>query len=352
MDTDDFKESSRQFLRTVFDFDRWEKHRSTSRYLRHIKGLPESRLVRGLAPPLLYVISLATALGIYETARQTGVLPADLPDLLLKTKEPFGLTSFALSLLLVFRTNASYERWDGARKMWGLVLNRSRDFTRQGLAWIPEDKPEMKEMLCRWVCAFSKCLMCHLRKGDDLVKELENVGLKPHEIEAVLKSTHRPNYALQVLGQIIRSSQVPIPAAIQMEQNLTAFEDCLGGCERILRTPIPLFYTRHTSRFMMIWLTLLPFTLWDSCGWTSIPLCGTIAFLLLGIEEIGVSIEEPFSILALEAISNTALTNVKELRATHLEQTSENPSALELVNMAEAAASNGAARVGVANGAN
>ena len=33
--------------------------------------------------------------------------------------------------LQAYRTNASYERWDGARKMWGLVLNRSRDITRQ-----------------------------------------------------------------------------------------------------------------------------------------------------------------------------------------------------------------------------
>ncbi len=49
---------------------------------------------------------------------------------------------------------------------------------------------------------------------------------------------------MQVLASIIRSSQVPIAAALAMEANITAYEDCLGGCERILRTPIPLFYTR------------------------------------------------------------------------------------------------------------
>lgn len=36
-----------------------------------------------------------------------------------------------------------------------------------------------------------------------------------------------------------------------------------------------------------------------------------------GIDKIGVSIEEPFSILALEAISGTALANVRELAAMH-----------------------------------
>ena len=63
--------------------------------------------------------------------KQEGQLPAWLPSLQVASKEPFGLTSFALSLLLVFRTNASYERWDGARKIWGLLLNRSRDLVRQ-----------------------------------------------------------------------------------------------------------------------------------------------------------------------------------------------------------------------------
>lgn len=42
---------------------------------------------------------------------------------------------------------------------------------------------------------------------------------------------------------------------------------------------------------MIIWLTLLPLILWEGCGWATIPLMALIAFLLLGIEEIGVSIE-------------------------------------------------------------
>lgn len=44
----------------------------------------------------------------------------------------------------------------------------------------------------------------------------------------------------------------------------------------------PFADTRHTSRFMVIWLTLVPFTLWEPCGWATVPLCLIIAFLLLG----------------------------------------------------------------------
>ena len=48
--------------------------------------------------------------------------------------------------------------------------------TKQGLAWIGDDKRELRSMLCRWAPAFSKTLMCHLRKGEDLREELEVYG--------------------------------------------------------------------------------------------------------------------------------------------------------------------------------
>ncbi|KIY92105.1 hypothetical protein MNEG_15858 [Monoraphidium neglectum] len=135
-----------------------------------------SRVVWGLSRPLLYVTAVASFVVTYETLRQAGYLPDGAPTIQLTTKEPFGLTSFALSLLLVFRTNSSYGRWDEARKMWGLVLNRSRDIVRQGLSYIPEDKPELREMMVRWTPAFSKSLMCHLRKGEDLRDEVKVGG--------------------------------------------------------------------------------------------------------------------------------------------------------------------------------
>ncbi|CAM6105750.1 unnamed protein product [Calypogeia fissa] len=49
---------------------------------------------------------------------------------------PFQLTAPALALLLAFRTNASYGRFDEAQKAWGSNVNRSQDFSRQALTWI------------------------------------------------------------------------------------------------------------------------------------------------------------------------------------------------------------------------
>ena len=78
---------------------------------------------------------------MWQCFMQSGdLIPADWPSLTVEADEAFNLTSFALSLLLVFRTNESYSRWLEARKAWSGILIRSRDLVRQvcstRLAWL------------------------------------------------------------------------------------------------------------------------------------------------------------------------------------------------------------------------
>eukprot|EP00887_Chlorella_sp_A99_P008256 scaffold12.g8256.t1 len=344
LDRDNYKEDARRFFRTVFGFEQWAAHRSTRRYWRHIRFLPSSRIVKGLRVPLLAVAGMSTLISAYLEAEEAGILPKTEPFLEVHSALPSTLTSFALALLLVFRTNASYSRWLDARKAWGLLVNRSRDLNRVGLCWMPETRPELLDMLARWTVAFARSLMAHLRRAaaaprlrclqreeGDAEGELAHL-LPQHELEALLAADHRPNYCLQVLTQVIKASQIergpggsaggaadtlPMSAAFRMDEAVRDMEDIAGTCERLLRTPIPISYTRHTSRFMVIWLGLLPFSLWDTCRFSTIPITVIISFLLLGIEEIGVSIEEPFSILPLEFISATIEKNVLELHGMH-----------------------------------
>ena len=68
---------------------------------------------------------------VSRSLQMGSILPANAPTLSAAANAPLGLTSFALSLLLVFRTNTSYARWAEAREIWGGVTNRSRDILRQ-----------------------------------------------------------------------------------------------------------------------------------------------------------------------------------------------------------------------------
>ena len=64
--------------------------------------------------------------------------------------------------------------------------------------------------------------------------------------------------------------------------------------------PPPLPPRSHTARFLVIWLALLPFSIYAQCGWVTVFSSVVLGFFLLSIEEIGVTIEEPFNILPLE----------------------------------------------------
>lgn len=68
--------------------------------------------------------------------------------------------------------------------------------------------------------------------------------LKPEELELLLRAEHRPNCVLHMLGEIVRQAELPDSEIHRMDETVTFFSDSVGGCERLLTTPIPLSYTR------------------------------------------------------------------------------------------------------------
>lgn len=75
--------------------------------------------------------SFVAAVAAYHTLYAMQQLPAFLPALVILPMEPFQLTSFALSLLLVFRTNSSYGRWYEGRRRFGRITTTCRNVCRQ-----------------------------------------------------------------------------------------------------------------------------------------------------------------------------------------------------------------------------
>ncbi len=137
--------------------------------------------------------------------------------------------------------------------------------------------------------------------------------LKPEELDLLEASPHRPNTVLMMMSEIVKRTNLTPVQRFRMDENITTFSDFLGASERILRTPIPLSYTRHTTRFLFLWLTFLPLSIYKLCGWATIPTTLIIAFVLLGIEEIGVIKEEPFSVLPLEKYTREVEKDVRDM---------------------------------------
>lgn len=317
-DYDPEKEKSRVFRRVTFDHELWAKHRSTSRYWRHISSMTRSRVVKALAVPMTYVGTVATMVCCYEDFLAKQLLPDwgfDWPGLAVSTSGVYSLSTFALSLLLVFRTNSSYQRWNDARKLWGLTTNRCRDLARQVLQWMPDPSDaELAAGSCRMIRAFPIALMAALRNDHSLERDLALV-LHPLELQLILEQPHTTTAILQALGALVAASHMKEVQKLRIDENITVLQETMGGCERIFKTPIPLIYSRHTSRFLLCWLTILPFCTAGQVGWVTVPIACAMAFFLLGIEEIGVQVEEPFGILALEAFCENISKNVQQAQS-------------------------------------
>jgi putative membrane protein len=76
-----------------------------------------------------------------------------------------------------------------------------------------------------------------------------------------------------------------------MQDLVNKIIDALGGCERILKTPIPLAYAIHLKQLLLIYCLLLPFQLVADVNWWTGALVALISFTLFGIEQIGIEIE-------------------------------------------------------------
>jgi predicted membrane chloride channel (bestrophin family) len=101
-----------------------------------------------------------------------------------------------------------------------------------------------------------------------------------------------------------------------VDEDLKFMEDAIGGCERLFRTPIPLSYTRHTSRLLLFWLGYLPLALFAELKWHALFVAPLLVLILFGIDEIGVELEEPFQLLPLETLCDAIKAQSTELLAS------------------------------------
>ena len=152
-----------------------------------------------VGPPIIALCTInATFVATFNYCVSEGRLPTLVP-LLSVSSFPFTLSAPSLAILLVFRVNATFGRFDEARRLWGLSVIRTRDLSRQALAWIrcPADTSR-KECLIRHVKAYPYCLKDHLTVGNTVHEDLVGV-LEPHELEGVISAHHKPNHVVQVM---------------------------------------------------------------------------------------------------------------------------------------------------------
>ena len=222
-------------------------------------------------------------------------------------------------------------------------INHTRDLVRMANTYYdstgvsPEERQEQLNYvaLCTW--SFVRCMKRHLspEEEDEMAFQQElNEKLPQQQAAMIIAAAHRPNRALQDLSEAIEQCPMHIIRKNEIHMACTIFEDNLGSSERLLTSPVPLFYTRHAARFLSVWLILLPLAIYEPFKgtWNHIGMIPAIFFLsifLFGskyflriyqgenyfilstklmcifficiVDELATQLEEPFTILPMQS---------------------------------------------------
>src|SRR5262245_48583758 len=149
-----------------------------------------------------------------------------------------SLVGLALGLLLVFRTNASYDRfWEG-RKQWGGIVNETRNLAR-GCRVLLAEAPDLRDSVIRWTSAWAYSAMFSLR-GKRGLGPWEGT-LPPSEVQAAVDAQHVPlAVAVRISQDLFEAKRRGVISDYQqmaLDQNVQLLIDYVGACERIHKTP-------------------------------------------------------------------------------------------------------------------
>ncbi|MGQ7947637.1 bestrophin family protein [Flavobacterium sp. WC2509] len=220
---------------------------------------------------------------------------------------------FVISLLLAYRINSAYDRWWEGRKLWGALVNNSRNLAIK-LSVILKDEKDL--------AYFRKLIPSYASMLNKHLKDEETSMLLFEDIDLILNHhKHRPNQIAKMLFQKINdlyiSHKITGDQLIILNNEIQSFTDICGACERIKNTPIPYSYSTFIKKFIFVFVLTLPYAYVFALGYYVIPVVSFIFYVLASIEIISEEIEEPFgnddNDLPIEKIAQNIKKHIEEI---------------------------------------
>lgn len=232
---------------------------------------------------------------------------------------PYEIMGAALGLVLVLRTNAGYDRWWEARKLWGGIVNQSRNLAISSLSYGPNEEKWQSEIV-NWIAAYPHACRLSLRGETECSKLTALVGRE--QADRLAASAHMPSSVLLKISSLLKEACTKYDMDkfyfLQADKERALLLDHQGACERILKTPLALAYSIKIRRFIAIFLLTLPFALIDSLQnqWLVPLVTMLVAYPLFSLDQLGVELQNPFSKnnlshLPLDDICQTIESNAK-----------------------------------------
>lgn len=236
---------------------------------------------------------------------------------------PFEYGGLIMGLILVFRVNAGYDRWWEARKIWGNIVNQSRNLSIILVNYSQQGPQDWIVKITDMISAMPYLMKDNLREYTHLQYLAHLIDMK--NMEHLNASKHRPIILASMIAQelqIGRNNYGLDPFAfLNAQEQLEHIIDAQGACERILKTPMPFVMAVKSRRFILFFLLMLPFALADVSLYISPLVAGIVSYALFSLDQIGIELQNPFSEkklshLPLDNICKTIEDNVKEIQSS------------------------------------
>ena len=272
------------------------------------------RVMKRLMPALIFM-AVYTTLICYIFLDYFKLHQADFQP----TVAMHSLLGIVLGLFLVFRTNTAYDRWWEGRRLWGGMVNSTRNFAMKLNAYISRENHEDRDWFYKMISNFVFAAKENLRGGvqfaeldpppdESLINDLKKYKHKPNRIAALM---------YQKVNDIYIQKKFTGDHLINLDKELKDFIDILGACERIKHTPIPYSYMMYVKKFIFIYIITLPFGFATQSGYMTVPIVVLVSFVLLSVELIAEEIEDPFgrdiNDLPLDELATKIRDNVREI---------------------------------------
>jgi putative membrane protein len=196
-----------------------------------------------------------------------------------------------LGFLVVFRMNASNNRYWEGRTLWGQIINSSRNLVRFGVEHT-DGGSELADLVSGYVITVRRSLQSHMDTHETEAflseatrAEVERFGNPPTAVAAAIS---------EWIARHEREGQLDSQKVRHMEDQLSKLVDAQGGCERIQKTPLPFVYVVMIKQLILVYLVTLPIAVCNHCGWWSPVLVAIVSLGLFGMEEASVETEDPF----------------------------------------------------------
>ncbi len=229
-----------------------------------------------------------------------------------------SLLGIVLGLFLVFRTNSGYDRWWEGRKLWGSMVNSTRNFALKLNAYLETQDAETRNWFAQMIPNFVTASKEHLRKGVQIT-ELDIPD--DNFLDKITGARHKPNIIAGMLyskvNELYMQKKLSGDQFRVLDKEMKDFIDIIGACERIKNTPIPYSYSMFIKKFIFIYIITLPFGFVTTFEYMTIPTVLLVTFVLLSVELIAEEIEDPFgrdiNDLPTDDLSGKIKDNVREI---------------------------------------